>query len=48
MKLGDIIFYITKYTGIKWMVDKYHKYKGTKCKCPEKREALNNIKIQRW
>ncbi|MFT4643696.1 MAG: hypothetical protein ACJAT9_000179 [Polaribacter sp.] len=48
MKLGDIIFYITKYTGIKWMVDKYHKYKGTKCKCPERREALNNIKIQRW
>jgi hypothetical protein len=30
------------------MVDKYHKYKGTKCKCPERREALNNIKIQRW
>ena len=48
MKLGDIVFYITKYTGIKWMVDKYHKYKGTKCKCPERREALNNIKIQRW
>ena len=48
MKLGDIVFYITKYTGIKWLVDKYHKYKGTKCKCPERREALNNIKIQRW
>jgi|TARA_B110000261_G_C13069671_1_gene351623 hypothetical protein len=48
MKLGDLIFYITKYTGIKYLVDKYHKYKGTKCKCPERREALNNLKIQRW
>ena len=25
MKLGNIIYYITKYTGIKYLVDKYHK-----------------------
>ena len=25
MKLGDFIFYITKYTGIKWLVDWYSK-----------------------
>ena len=27
MKLGDLIHYITKYTGIKYLVDKYHTYK---------------------
>ena len=30
MKLGNIIYYITKYTGIKYLVDKYHKLRGTK------------------
>jgi hypothetical protein len=48
MKLGDTIYYITKYTGIKYLVDKYHKYKGTKCKCDDRRETLNKIKIKRW
>tara|TARA_R110000803_G_scaffold184320_2_gene246677 strand:- start:1035 stop:1175 length:141 start_codon:yes stop_codon:yes gene_type:complete len=46
MKLGDIIYYITKYTGIKYLVDQYHKARGTKCKCDERRNSLNNIK--RW
>ena len=35
MKLGNIIYYITKYTGIKYLVDTYHKFKGTKL-------AINN------
>ena len=48
MKIGDLIFYITKYTGIKYIVDSYHKYKGTKCNCPERRKKLNEIKIKRW
>ena len=48
MKLGDIVFYITKFTGIKYIVDSYHKYKGTKCNCPERRKKLNEIKIKRW
>ena len=46
MKLGDLIYYITKYTGIKYLVDKYHKIRGTECKCDERRNSLNNIK--RW
>ncbi len=48
MKLGDLIYYITKYTGIKYLVDQWHKWRGTKCNCPERRQALNNIKIKRW
>ena len=48
MRLGDIVFYITKYTGIKYLVEKYHKYKGTKCKCDSRRQDWNKIKINRW
>jgi hypothetical protein len=48
MKLGDLIYYITKYTGIKYLVDKWHEHRGTKCNCPERRKKLNEIKIQRW
>ena len=48
MKLGDLIFYITKYTGIKWLVDKYHKIRGTKCNCDKRRKKFNEIKIKRW
>ena len=47
MKLGDLIYYITKYTGIKYLVDKYHEYQGTKCKCDDRRKKLNNFKISR-
>ena len=44
MKLGDIIFYITKYTGIKAVVDFLSKKTGN-----ERRKKLNNIKgIKRW
>ncbi len=48
MKLGNIIYYITKYTGIKYLVDTWHKYKGTKCNCNYRRKKLNKIKINRW
>ena len=47
MKIGDLIYYITKYTGIKYLVEKYHIYRGTKCKCDQRRKSLNNIKIKR-
>tara|TARA_R100001480_G_scaffold29531_2_gene40121 strand:+ start:89 stop:235 length:147 start_codon:yes stop_codon:yes gene_type:complete len=47
MRLGDLIYYITKYTGIKYLVDKYHLYNDTKCKCDDRRKKLNNIKILR-
>jgi len=49
MKLGDLIHYFTKYTGIKALVDWYSKYTNTDCGCDERREKLNNIKgIKRW
>ena len=48
MKLGDIIYYITKYTGIKLLVETYHSLKGTKCNCDKRRKNLNDLKIKRW
>jgi len=48
IKLGDLIYLITKYTGIKYIVDTYHAFKGTKCKCKNRRDKLNNLKIKRW
>jgi hypothetical protein len=33
MKIGNTIYYITKYSGIKYLVDKYHKLRGTECNC---------------
>ena len=48
MKIGNIIYYITKYTGIKYLVDKYNKLRGTKCDCNNRRKKLNEIKIDRW
>lgn len=47
MKLGDLIFSFTKFTGIKYLVDEYHKRNSTKCKCNSRREALNNLRIKR-
>ena len=41
MKLGDIIYYITKYTGIKYIVETFHALKGTKCNCDKRRKKLN-------
>ena len=37
-ELGNIIYYITKYSGIKYLVDKYHKLRGTKCDCNNRRK----------
>jgi hypothetical protein len=48
MKLGDLVYYITKYTGIKWLVNKYHKIRGTECGCDDRRKSWNEIKIKRW
>mgnify|MGYP003646242732 CR=1 FL=1 len=48
MKLGNFIYYITKYTGIKYLVETYHFLRGTKCNCDKRRKNLNNIKIKRW
>ena len=48
MKLGNFIYYLTKYTGIKYIVETYHSLRGTKCNCNKRRKNLNNIKIKRW
>jgi hypothetical protein len=48
MKLGNIIYYITRFTGIKYLVDRYHQFRGSKCNCDERRKKLNNLKFNRW
>lgn len=45
MRLGDLVFYITKYTGIRWIVKKIW---GEDCGCDERRESWNDIKMQNW
>ncbi len=48
MRLGDLIFYFTKYTCIKRLVDWYTKKTGTDCGCDKRRKKFNEIKIKRW
>jgi hypothetical protein len=48
MRLGDFIYYITKYTGIKYLVDTFYKLKGKECNCGKRRNKLNDLKIKRW
>lgn len=48
MGLGDYIEVITKYTGIKWLVEKVTKLLGYEsCGCENRKQALNNLKINR-
>lgn len=47
MKLGNLIELITRYTGIKYLVETYHAFKGTKCDCDKRKDALNKFKIDR-
>ncbi len=44
MKLGDSIYYITKYTGIRYIWKKIY----PSCKCDQRRKKYNEIKINRW
>ena len=44
MKLGNALEFIFKYTGIKWIVKKIW---GEDCGCEERKEALNNLFIDR-
>jgi len=49
MKLGDLIYYFTKYTGIKAVVDFFSEKTGVDCGCDDRRKKLNNFKgISRW
>jgi len=42
MRLGDFIYYITKYTGIRWVVKKIW---GDRCGCDERQDKYNDIEL---
>lgn len=41
IKIGDWIAFITKWTGIKWLVKKIYGKKD--CGCDKRQKALNNV-----
>jgi hypothetical protein len=45
MGLGDLVFYFTKYTGIRYIVKKISKLRDRDCGCDERRNKWNNIKF---
>lgn len=46
MKLGDLIYYITFYTGIYWLVKTISKALGKDCGCDKRRSEWNDINIE--
>ena len=44
MRLGDLVYYFTKYTGIRYIWKKIN----PNCKCDQRRKDWNKIKIKRW
>ena len=42
MRLGDLVYYITKYTGIRYIWKKLY----TDCDCDKRRKKRNKIKLQ--
>ena len=45
MKLGDLVYYITYYTGIRWIVKKIW---GEDCGCDKRRDDWNDIDLDLW
>lgn len=47
MRLGDLVYYFTKYTGIRWLVKNYVKVflRKDDCGCDRRREEWNDIEI---
>ena len=45
MKLGDLVYYITYYTGIRWLVKKIW---GDRCGCDKRRDEWNDIDLDLW
>ena len=43
MKLGDLVYYFTKYTGIRWIVKKIA---GKNIRLDRRREEWNDIEIK--
>lgn len=48
MKLGDLIYNITYYTGIHWVVKKISKMIGKDCGCDKRRDDWNDIDLDLW
>ena len=48
MRLGDLVYYLTKYTGIRWVVKKISNWLEVDCGCDKRRDNWNEIKIDRW
>ncbi|MGI9555189.1 MAG: hypothetical protein ACR2M6_04355 [Vampirovibrionia bacterium] len=48
MKLGDLMYYFTYYTGIHWIVKKISKAVGKDCGCDKRREEWNDIDLDLW
>lgn len=45
MGLGDLVYYITKYTGIRYIVKKISKLMGKDCGCDKRRNDWNDIQL---
>tara|TARA_A200000159_G_C7258747_1_gene312096 strand:- start:398 stop:538 length:141 start_codon:yes stop_codon:yes gene_type:complete len=45
MKLGDLVYYITYYTGIRWVVKKIW---AEDCGCDKRRDDWNDIDLDLW
>lgn len=48
MKLGDLVYNITYYTGIHWAVKKISKIIGKDCGCQKRRDDWNDIDLDLW
>jgi len=44
MRLGDLVYYITYYTGIRFVWKKIN----PKCDCDKRREEWNDINLDLW
>ena len=43
MRLGDVVYTITKWTGIYWLVKSISKLLGVDCGCDARRDKWNKI-----
>ena len=48
MKLGDLFYYFTYYTGIHWLVKKSSKLVNKDSGCDKRREEWNDIDLDLW
>lgn len=39
--LGDLVYYMTTYTGIGWLMHRYRKATGFECNCMRRRKVWN-------